>query len=1005
MISSGRRIRRFAGFLMSDDINPLPDRRRKVMAALDTLEARRRIYFEKNLAGVYATTIDCDFLECNESFARVLGFESPAEVMAVNGRALYFSPEEHDQLLAELEKKGSLSNREVRLRRKDGSAAWVIANISLIPADELGVAVIRGSIVDISDRKSAEQALLQSEERFRIVARATNDAVWDWNLKTDQRWWSEAFQTLFGYRADDIPPGIGSWTDNIHPEDRDRVESGIFALIRSGRQAWSDEYRFRRADGSHAVVYDRGYVIHDEDGTPVRMIGSMMDITARDRDARLQSALYRIADLASSARDLDSFYAETHRIIAELMYARNLYIALADEAAGEIHFPYFADAFDPPPGTRKIGEGLTGQVLKTGTLLHLSGPEIDELHASGILPSGGSTTVDWLGVPLRSGDSTIGVLAVQSYDANVRYGEREEELLTFVSQHIATALERKRAAEALADSERQYRSLFENANDCVMIVDPETEVILKANPRACETYGFSRGELIGMSLKNFRRDIGRGEEEVHHIMRRGSLHNFGVTHVARDGATLEMLVNASVIDFDGRPAILTINRDVTESRKAERKIERLAYEDALTGLANRIRLEDRLTVSLAHARREGHLLAVLFIDIDRLKLVNDSLGHKMGDLLLKRVAERLAQIVRGSDTLARLGGDEFILVLSTVDQRESAGIVARKIHELFREPVRIAERELHVTVSIGISIFPEDGADSDTLLKSADVAMYAAKQQGRDNFQFHAISDSRGEVDRLDLANMLHRAIDNGEFRVYFQPVVQSATGRITGAEALVRWARPENGLILPGEFIPLAEDSGLIVPLGIVVLREACRQAAEWQRAGYPLSVSVNLSVRQLQRRDIVATVKRVLEETGLPPERLSLEITESVAMQNLDATLSALFELDGIGVGLTMDDFGTGYSSLSYLKMLPVDVLKIDRSFIREVATDASDASIVRASIALAHELRLRVVAEGVETPEQMLFLRDHGCDELQGFLFSPAVAATDFEGWLREGSRFGV
>lgn len=986
---------------MRDESRQGPGRHREIVAALDTLEARRRIYFEKNLAGVYATTLDCEFLECNDSFARVLGYGSPAEILAVNGRTLYFSPEEHDQLLAELEKSGSLTNREVRLRRKDGEATWVIANISLIPAEEVGVPVIRGSIVDISDRKRAEEALRRSEERFRIVARATNDAVWDWDLVSNEIWWSEGFQTLFGHRQEEIPPGIASWTENIHPEDRARVEEGIFALIGSGRQAWTDEYRFRRADGTHAVVYDRGYVIHDESGKPVRMIGSMMDITERDRGARLQSALYRIADLASSAEDLDSFYAETHRIIAELMYARNLYIALADEAAGEIRFPYFADAFDPPPGPRKLGEGLTGSVLRSGKRLHLSGSEIDQLHATGQLPSSGSTTVDWLGVPLRSGDRTIGVLAVQSYDGNVRYGEREEELLTFVSQHIATALERKRAAEALANSERHYRSLFENANDCVMIVDPETEIILKANPRACETYGYPPGELIGMSLKRFR----RGEEGPQGL-RGGALHNFGVTHYSRDGTAIEMLVNASVIDFDGRPAILTINRDVTETRKAERKIERLAYEDALTGLANRVRLEDRLMVSLAHARRESHALAVLFIDIDRFKLVNDSLGHKVGDLLLQQVADRMAGMIREADTLARLGGDEFILVLSKIDRRESAGVVARKIQALLRQPIAIANRDLRVTVSIGISVFPEDGSDSDSLMKNADGAMYKAKQQGRDAFQFHAGSPSPAEVDHLDLTHRLHRAIENGEFRIHFQPVVRVATGEITGAEALVRWARPENGLVLPDEFIPLAEDSGLIVPLGAAVLTEACRRAALWRRAGLPgPSVSVNLSVRQIQRGDIVAAIKRVLEETGLPPERLSLEITESTAMQNLDATLTALFELHAIGVGLTMDDFGTGYSSLSYLKMLPIDTLKIDRSFVRDVASDANDASIVRASIALAHELRLRVVAEGVETREQLEFLREHDCDEMQGFLFSPAVPAEEFERWLSDGKTFPV
>jgi diguanylate cyclase (GGDEF)-like protein len=508
-----------------------------------------------------------------------------------------------------------------------------------------------------------------------------------------------------------------------------------------------------------------------------------------------------------------------------------------------------------------------------------------------------------------------------------------------------------------------------------------------------------------MSLSRFQRDVGRAEEEIRQVLREGAIHNLGSTHFARDGTAIELLVNASVVEYDGRQAILTINRDVTETRKAERKIERLAYEDALTGLANRVRLEDRLTVSLTHARRDRHALALLFIDVDRFKLVNDSLGHKVGDVLLQKIADRLKEMIRGSDTLARLGGDEFILVLSKVDQPESAGRVARKIQEVFREPFAIAERELYVTVSIGVAVFPEDGDDVDSLVKNADAAMYAAKQQGRDGYQFHSGLRTRGDIERLDLGNRLHRAIDAKEFRVYFQPVVRVGSGEMTGAEALVRWDRTDNGLVLPGEFIPLAEDSGLIVPLGTEVLRESCRQAAEWNRNGHPLSVSVNLSVRQLQRRDIVATVRSALEDSGLEPRRLGLEITESVAMQNLDVTLAALAELRRLGVGITMDDFGTGYSSLSYLKMLPVDTVKIDRSFVQGVATDPNDATIVRAAIALAHELRLRVIAEGVEDAEQADFLRRHQCDELQGFLFSPAVPAAEFGEWVRSNRIFSV
>ncbi len=483
-------------------------RHREARSALRTAEARSRLFFETSLAGIYTCTLECAFLECNEAFARILGYPSPAEILAINGRELYFSPADHDVLLDELRANTSLSNREARLKRRDGAAVWVIANISLVPEEEIGITVIKGSVVDITDRKITEEALRRSEERFRIVSQATNDAVWDRDLLRRTVWWSDGFRTLFGYHPEETPSGIESWTEHIHPDDRERVESGIDALIESGRQSWSDEYRFQRQDRTWARVLDRGYVIQDASGKPVRMIGSMMDVTERHRSAEIQAALYRIAEIASSAGDLESFYAELHRIVARLMYARNFFIALADEASREIRFPYFVDEFDPPPAPLPLGEGLTGRVLRTGRLLHLSGREIDELHASGELPSSGTTTFDWLGVPLRSGDRTFGVIAVQSYDAKIRYTEGEREILVFVSQHIAAALERKNAAEALANSERQYRSLFENANDCVMIVDPESQVILKANPRACELYGCPAGDLVGMSLSRFQRDVG-----------------------------------------------------------------------------------------------------------------------------------------------------------------------------------------------------------------------------------------------------------------------------------------------------------------------------------------------------------------------------------------------------------------------------------------------------------------------------------------------------------------
>ena len=733
-------------------------------------------------------------------------------------------------------------------------------------------------------------------------------------------------------------------------------------------------------------------------GAAARMVVAK-DVTERRQSEKLQSALYRIAEITSSARDLPAFYSALHQIVGELLNSRNFYLALHDPASDTISFPYFVDEFDPIPAPKKPGRGLTELVLRTGEPQLVSLEAFNRFVREGVVEPHGAPSIDWLGVPLQVGSQTIGVLVVQSYSEEVRYGEEEKGILMFVSRQVASALERKRSEEALQRSERHYRNLFESANDAVLIFEPETETILEANQKALEIYGFPREELIGMSLRSITKDVARGDERLRQLLREGSLQNWETVHRSKDGRVLDLVVSASVVDYDGRPAVLSINRDVTENRRAEKQIEQLAYHDSLTGLANRVRFEEQLEAAVARARREGHALAILFMDLDRFKIVNDSLGHKVGDLFLQQVASRLQGVHRAGDTLARLGGDEFILLLSRIERPEDAGLVARKILDLFRRPFAVAGRELFVTMSIGIGVFPYDGEDSDSLVKSADIAMYLAKQKGRDNYQFHARAIEENGIDRLDLEAGLRRGLDAGEFVVHYQPQLLLATRKITGMEALSRWQHPSRGLVLPGSFIPVAEETGLILPLGSRILREACAQTHEWQKMGWGnLRISVNLSVRQLQRQDAAERIGKVVAESGLDPHWVSLEITESLAMQGFEASVRKLHELKELGLGITMDDFGTGYSSLSYLKLLPVDTIKIDRTFIRDLATDPNDASIVRAAIVMAHELKLKVVAEGVEQEDQLDFLRQSHCDEVQGFLFSPALPATEFQALLR-------
>lgn len=420
-----------------------------------------------------------------------------------------------------------------------------------------------------------------------------------------------------------------------------------------------------------------------------------------------------------------------------------------------------------------------------------------------------------------------------------------------------------------------------------------------------------------------------------------------------------------------------------------------ATHDPLTGLPNRLLFSDRLTQRLMRSRYAPQPLAVMYLDLDRFKLVNDTLGHSMGDRLLQSVAQRLSDCLRATDTLARMGGDEFTIILADIETHEEAASVARKILEMLAEPVVIEANEFFVTASIGISVFPIDGTDVETLVKNADTAMYRAKEQGRNCYHAFTESLNASAVQAMALEAGLRRALDRKEFVVHYQPRVDIKTGRIVGSEALVRWQHPEYGLVSPNQFISLAEDTGLIGPISEYVIETACKQTQKWMDAGCgPLSVSVNISGKQFQQRRLSHSVQYALEQSGMDARHLDLELTESTLMTDPDAVISVLQEFRDMGIKISVDDFGTGYSSLSYLKRFPVDAVKIDRSFVMHLTTNPDDAAIAGAVVAMAHSLKLKVCAEGVETIEQLEFLRSLQCDEMQGYFISPPVAAQEFD-----------
>jgi diguanylate cyclase (GGDEF)-like protein/PAS domain S-box-containing protein len=707
----------------------------------------------------------------------------------------------------------------------------------------LGAAVHRAvqEAAERSARALAEEALRKSNERFELVALATNDALWDWDLATDEVWWNDSFQTLFDYQPNNVSQRLEFRIERIHHDDRDRVATGMLAAIASGKSFWSDEYRFLRGDGTPSHVLDRGYVMRAPDGKAVRMIGAMMDITRR-----------------------------------------------------------------------------------------------------------------------------------------------------------------KLTEDALRLSERAIEASF---NPIIITTDPAAGAkIVYVNPAFERVTGYSRSEAIGRNC-GFLQGKDRDQPELEKLrlaLREGKDCNALLRNYRKDGTLFWNDLYITPVNDQASGTVthfVGVQHDVTQTRRYAEELEHQANHDALTGLANRSLLRDRLDQALVYAQRHGRLVMVAFVDLDAFKMINDSLGHSTGDQLLRIIAERLQSCVRKGDTVARLGGDEFVLVLSDQGMEDSQHGMMERVIAAVSEPCPVDNQDLRVTCSIGVSVYPHDAADAEALLRMADTAMYRAKDVGRNNFQFHTQELTARISDRLALDAGLRRALERGELFLNYQPQYDLKTQRVIGMEALIRWDHPERGVMQPGKFIALAEDNGLIVPIGAWVIRTACVHNKALQDQGIsPVKIAVNLSARQFRQKGLVKAVAAILEDTGLEARYLELELTESMVMHSAEEVIGMLRELHGMGVQLSVDDFGTGYSSLSYLKRFPVHRLKIDQSFVRDIGTDADDTAIVQSVIALGHALKMAVVAEGVETQEQLSFLAAADCDEAQGYYFSKPVGFEEIRSLLK-------
>jgi len=652
-------------------------------------------------------------------------------------------------------------------------------------------------------------------------------------------------------------------------------------------------------------------------------------------------------------------------------------------------------------GANQKGSGGISAILVDLLLPDVSGMDVvDQIYAA--------TTQIPMVILSSLDDEEIAKTAMQHGAQDFLLKERLDDYV--LPKTLAAVIERAAIAEVLFNEQERAQVTLNSIGDAVISTDIGGKVTY-LNIVAERLTGWLSAEAIGRSMEEVFRIIDSDTREtVQNPLQMATQQNQTVglpptcILIRRDG--VESAIEDSSAPIHDRRGQVTgavmVFHDVSAARALTLKLAHFAQHDSLTDLPNRALLNDRLTQAISLAQRHHTALAVLYLDLDRFKHINDSLGHLAGDRLLQSVALRLSECVRATDTVCRLGGDEFVILLSEVAHAHDAAACADKLFQAVRMPFVLGEHEIHVTASIGIVIYPGDGAEVEALLKNADSAMYEAKDRGRNNYQFYRSDLNSSATERQSLEGGLRHAVERNELELHYQPIMNLTTGALAGVEALIRWQHPTLGFVPPSQFIVIAEECGLIVPIGQWVLREACRQAKAWENAGLPsFRLAVNISAVELRSKEFVAGVAAILAETGFDPLRLELELTETFLMQDSKSTSLVLNALKELGVQLALDDFGTGYSSLSYMRRFPIDALKVDQSFVRDLTTDADDASVVSAVIHMAKSLHMRVVAEGVETREQRSFLEEHKCSEAQGFYFSRPLKADALADFLRAAS----
>ncbi|WP_341305015.1 PAS domain S-box protein [Pseudomonas sp. TMP25] len=906
------------------------------------------------------------FIEVNAGFERQFGWTSEQVIGRSSVEMGVWAHAEDRQQMMEAINNDRLNGLEATLHHRDGSV-----RINLLFGGEIllqGTPCLVLSLRDITQQRQQEQALLDSQDRLNLALDSADLGTWDWHIPSNMLFGSARAAKLHGLAGEPFHDDFRNFFSCVPLQDRHAMRKHYQDLA----QSLSDDYQvtYRALHGNNEVHYleSTAKLYRSADGKPERMAGILIDINERvRREQHLAASEEKFASLFQASPDPIALTTMPDGVILEINASfSQTFDWQPDEVIGQkmVDLNFWADLDTRTEFYRKLERNQS----------------LDNEVADYIDKHGRTITCVISSRPLLLNNQAC-------------------MLTTF--RDIS---ERQRAQAQLQASQEKFALAFHSSPDAITITELVSGRFIEVNEGFGRLTGYDPKEVIGKTSieLNIWADLSERELLVETLKREGHVYHMEMHSRQRDGSAKLVEVSVESIELNAVPCLLLTARDMSELREAQAQVQHLAYHDSLTNLPNRALLLDRLTQQIALLKRHDLRGALLFIDLDHFKHINDSLGHPVGDAVLKLITARLQASVREEDTVARLGGDEFVVLISGLEGKLSAVVnqvrsVAEKLRQLLAEPMLLDGHQLQVTPSIGIALIPDHGDTPSDLLKRADIALYRAKDSGRNTIQLFRNTMQKAASERLRLENELRLALARGEFELHFQPQVDARTNQIIGAEALLRWMHPTLGAQSPALFIPILEESGLILEVGGWVLAEACHACAQLLQKGMvdaaQFSLCVNISPRQFRQNDFVERVESSLANSRLPATMLKLEITEGIVIQNIDDTIAKMNRLKRLGVTFAMDDFGTGYSSLTYLKRLPVDVLKIDQSFVRDATLDANDAEIIRAIVAMARSLGLGIIAEGVEQIDQLDFLQQQGCHHYQGWLFSKAVPLEQF------------